>query len=303
MALTLIEAAKLSTDMLQRGVIETFASTSAVLERLPFANVEGNAYRYNVEQALPGIAFRGVNEGFTESIGVVNPKIESLVIGGGDSDVDRFIVQTRSNVNDTRAIYDNLKVKALSLSITKCFFDGDSQANPKEFDGINKRLAGGTQELAVATNGGPLTEDLLTQLIDKVAGAPDVLFMSKAMRRQVEKVARANTQISYGLDAFGRRVTQYAEIPIGIIETDHLDNEILDFDEDPGDAVADTGSIYAVRFGETEACWGLQNGGISVRDLGELDTKPVFKTRVEWYLGLVVGHPRCAARLRSITAA
>lgn len=303
MALTLIEAAKLATDMLVRGVIETFASTSAVLERVPFADVEGNAYRYNVEQALPGIAFRGVNEGFTESTGVLNPKTESLVIGGGDSDVDRFIVQTRSNINDVRAVHDRLKVKALSLSITKTFFDGDSVANPKEFDGLNVRLGAGMQVIPVSAGGGPLTEDLLTALIDKVDGAPDVLFMGKAMRRQVEKVARANTQISYGLDGFGRRVTMYAGIPIGIIETDHLDAEILDFDEDPGDAVADTGSIYAVRFGEEEACWGIQNGGISVRDLGELDTKPVFRTRVEWYLGLVVGHPRCAARLRSITAA
>ena len=303
MALTLIEAAKLSTDMLQKGVIETFAQTSAVLERLPFADVEGNAFRYDTEEVLPGIAFRGVNEGFTESTGVVNPKVETLVIGGGDSDVDRFIVRTRSNVNDVRAVHDRLKVKALSLSITKTFFDGDSQANPKEFDGLNRRLGTGSQVLAVSAGGGAVTEDLLTQLIDLVDGGPDVLFMGRAMRRSVEKVARANTQISYGLDGFGRRVMQYAGIPIGIIEVDNLGAEILPFDEDPGDGVSDTGSIYAARFGEGEACWGIQNGGISVRDLGELDTKPVFRTRIEWFLALVVGHPRCAARLRSITAA
>jgi len=300
MALTLVEAAKLSTDMLTRGVIEVFASTSAVLERLPFADMQGNAYRYNVEQALPGIAFRGVNEGYTESTGVINPKVESLVIGGGDSDVDRFIVQTRSNVNDVRAIHDRLKVKALSLSITKTFFDGDSEVNPKEFDGINKRLTGGTQAILAGSGGATLTQKMLDELIDLVEGAPDVLFMSKAMRREVEKVARANAQITYGLDAFGRRVTQYAGVPIGIIEKDQTDAEILGFDEDPGDGVSDTGSIYAVRFGEEEACWGIQNGAISVRDLGELDTKPVFRTRVEWYLGLVVGHPRSVARLRGV---
>jgi len=224
MALTLVESAKLSIDMLQRGVIETFARTSAVLERLPFANVEGNAYRYNAEDVLPNIAFRGVNEGFTESTGVVNPKVETLVIGGGDSDVDRFIVQTRSNVNDVRAVHDGLKVKALSLSITKNSFDGDSVADPKTFDGLNVRLGTGSQVIAVSAGGGPLTEDLLTQLIDKIDGGPDVLFMGRAMRRQVEKVARSNTAISYGLDAFGRRVTQYAGIPIGIIEVDNLGN-------------------------------------------------------------------------------
>jgi major capsid protein gp7 len=300
MALTLIEAAKLATDMLQRGVIETFASTSAVLERLPFANIEGNAYRYNVENALPGIAFRGVNEGFTESTGVVNPQVETLVIGGGDSDVDRFIVQTRSNVNDVRAVHDRLKTKALSLSITKTFFDGDSLANPKAFDGLNKRLTGGAQEIEAGANGVDLTQEMLDELIDKIDGAPDVLFASKAMRREIEKLARANQQITYGLDGFGRRVTMYAGVPIGIIETDETGAEILGFDETQGSSNV-TGSIYAVRFGEEEAAWGIQNGGISVRDLGELETKPVFRTRVEWYLGLVVGHPRCVARLKGIT--
>ena len=42
MALTLTEVAKLSTDVLQRGVIETFARNSAVLELLPFMEIAGN---------------------------------------------------------------------------------------------------------------------------------------------------------------------------------------------------------------------------------------------------------------------
>ena len=37
-------------------------------------------------------------------------------------------------------------------------------------------------------------------------------------------------------------------------------------------------------------------------DLGELDTKPVLRTRVEWYSALVVKHPKAAARLVHINA-
>jgi hypothetical protein len=48
---------------------------------------------------------------------------------------------------------------------------------------------------------------------------------------------------------------------------------------------------------------GLQNGAIDVRDLGELDTKPAFRTRVEWYSGLAIYNGRSAARLRYITNA
>ena len=82
MALTLLEAAKLTQDPLKRGVIEIFPRTSPVLERLPFLSVDGMAYKYNEEKTLPGIGFRNVNESYTESTGVVNPQVEPLFIGG-----------------------------------------------------------------------------------------------------------------------------------------------------------------------------------------------------------------------------
>jgi hypothetical protein len=41
-------------------------------------------------------------------------------------------------------------------------------------------------------------------------------------------------------------------------------------------------------------------GGISVRDLGEVPDAPVFRTRIDWYVGFGVMHPRSAGRLHSI---
>ena len=57
MSITLLEAAKLVTDPLKRGVIEIFPRVSPVLERLPFFGVTGQAFRYNQEQSLPGVGF------------------------------------------------------------------------------------------------------------------------------------------------------------------------------------------------------------------------------------------------------
>ena len=50
---------------------------------------------------------------------------------------------------------------------------------------------------------------------------------------------------------------------------------------------------------------GAVNGqyGISSRDLGELETKPAFRTRVDWYCAIAVYHGRAAARLSGITDA
>jgi hypothetical protein len=143
MAVTLAQAALLSQNDLQRGVIETFVQLSPVLDRLPLLNIEGNAYAYDAEATLPGVAFRSVNEAYTESTGTVNQSTESLVILGGDADVDRFIVQTRGNLNDQRAIQTRLKVKAASYKFQDTFFNGDVTVDTKAFDGLKKRLTGG----------------------------------------------------------------------------------------------------------------------------------------------------------------
>jgi len=299
MALTLVEASKLSQDTLQRGVIVTFARSSAILEMMPQMDIVGNAYAYNQEGALPGIGFREVNEGYVESTGVINPMSEKLYIAGGDVDVDRFLVQTRGNINDIRAIHTEMKAKALALAITNQYFNGDQAVNPKGFDGLKKRLTG-SQVISAGTDGATLTQDMLDELIDAVEGTPDALFVSKAMRRELNKLLRAsNHYVENGTDAFGRPVSTYYGVPVRVIETDQAGNEILGFNETQGTA-NDTGSIYAVKFGAEQYVSGLQNGGVSVRDLGELSEKPVFRTRIEWYAGMAVFHPKAAARLKGV---
>lgn len=142
MSLTLSESAKLTHDQLQRGVIETFVQESPILDRLPLVQVEGSAFKYNEESSLPGVAFRAVNEAYPESTGALNQRVETLAILGSDADVDKFIVQTRGNLNDQRAIQTHMKVKAASIHFADQFFNGDVEVNPKGFDGLRKRLVG-----------------------------------------------------------------------------------------------------------------------------------------------------------------
>ena len=59
---------------------------------MPFDKISGNALGYDREETLPGVGFRGVNEAFSEDVGIINPMTEVLKIMGGDMDVDRYIV-------------------------------------------------------------------------------------------------------------------------------------------------------------------------------------------------------------------
>src|SRR6185503_5355775 len=153
MALTLVDAAKLHTgNVLRSAIIELYAMTSDILRVLPFETIAGNALRYNREETLPGIGFRGVNEAYTESVGVINPVTEPLVIAGGDLDVDKFIIDTMGA--DQRSTQEAMKTKALSLRWSKAFIKGDSVSQPREFDGLQARLTGTQLISAGATAGG-----------------------------------------------------------------------------------------------------------------------------------------------------
>jgi hypothetical protein len=300
--LTILDAAKLNDNPLASGVVEVIASHNPVLERLPFVNISGNAYRYNREGTLPGVAFRGYGEGYTESTSIINPQAENLTICGGDSDYDVALVkQNAGQTNNLRAAHDAMKAKSLSLTWLKTYFDGDSSANPKEFDGLNRRLTG-SQLISLATGGGALTLAKVDELIDAVQGTPDVLLMNKTMRRKIGALASGTAAVQMSLDALGRPMSSYAGVPIGIVEDDASGTAILGFDEDDGSSNLDTCSMYAVKF-DFGMMHGVQTEPISVRDLGELDSKPALRTRIEWYAAIVAKHPKCAARLRYINNA
>ncbi|MFE9234780.1 major capsid protein [Cellulosimicrobium funkei] len=315
MAITLPEAAKLSTTTLKRGVIETFVQESSVLDRIPLMEIEGNAYAYNEEATLPGVAFRAVNEAYTESTGTVNQKSESLVILGGDADVDRFIVKTRGNLNDQRAVQTRMKVKAASYKFQDTFINGDIAVEPKGFDGLRKRLVG-AQVLDAGTNGHPVVGngasdahdffDLLDELIGRVPGingSNGALYANSFVIAKVKSAGRriGGTEIVRE-DLTGKRVVQYNGIPLLDIGATAAGAPIIGQNETQGTAT-DASSIYAVRFGEGEedqAVTGLTNGGVEVEDLGQLQEKPAYRTRIEFYTGLALFGGKAAARLRGV---
>jgi hypothetical protein len=312
MAVTLAQAAVLSQDSLQRGVIETFVQESPVLDRLPLLPIQGNAYAYNEEATLPGVAFRSVNEAYTESTGTVNQKSESLVILGGDADVDRFIVQTRGNINDQRAVQTRMKVKAASYKFQDHFINGDVAVDPKGFDGLKKRLTG-AQILDADTNGmGPVAGgqdffDALDSLIAQVNGQVDALYMNKGVRSRIMSSGRRLGGTEWIMSSFAgegivKRIPTYNGIPMLDIGQTAAGAEIIPQTETQGTST-EASSIYAVRFGqgeEDQAVTGLTNGGVMVDDLGQLQEKPAYRTRIEFYCGLAVFGGKAAARLRGV---
>lgn len=308
MALTLLEASKINSgDVKRSAVIEMFAEANDIMRVMPFINIQGGSYSYNQEGTLPGVAFRGYNQAYTESVGVLNPQVEVLRIAGGDLDVDKALIKTRGA--DVRASQEAMKVKALSLHLMGKVINGDSVATPEEFDGLKNRLTGSQlipADLSSTDGGDPLSLLQLDKAVDAV-DAPTHVIMSKAMRRRLTVSTRSATiggnGINWRMDEFGQQSMFYQDLPIIIADYDDTGARVIDFDEvGPTGATATASSIYVVSFGE-DMLTGLQNGTMEVTDLGEIDSKPVLRTRVEWLVGVALLHGRCAARVYGISDA
>lgn len=303
-ALTLAEAAKQETgDLLRQGVIEAYSGSSDVLGNLRFEDIPGGSLTYISEAEYPGVGFRGVNEAYTTSVGTLNPKTETLTISGGDLDVDNFILETRGQ--GQRAIQIDLKTRALGLAWTKGFIKGDNQADNREFDGLQVRSTGDQKFQAGTTaNGTALSLSVMDEALRRTLD-PTSILMSSKMKNKFRAAARDTSvsgYISFSTNEMGKEIMFFGGLPILTVDLDADGNEILGFDEAATSGTATGSSIYIMNLGN-EGVSGIQNGGIKVKDLGELNEKSVMRTRVEWFSGMAVFNNRAATRIWSIADA
>lgn len=300
--ISLAQSARMTNDVLQAGVIEVLATESKLLQLLPFMNVQGSGYTYNIEKNLGSAQFRKVNGGYT--IGAIEtiPVTERIVILGDEAVVDTYQIAVESDINNLMAIEVALRTKAIAHKFEKCFINGGATAGSgvpsetvaNEFVGILTRY---TEAAPANIPAAALpmftaqviekTDDLIADLdtlLDMVAGGADCLIMNKKTRRQLTAKGRAFCEYRQG--EFGTQFVQYGGV------------DIIDID---GDLLADD-VIIAARFGAKEAVCGLQNGGVRVTALGEMEVQPQLKTRIEWFVGLAVFNPKTVAIRKVVKA-
>ena len=274
LTMTLADSLKLTKDTLQAGVIETLATESKLLAVLPFMNIVGSGYSYNVETKLSDTQFRAVGEAIVPGETSWETRTEALKIMGDEAVIDTFQVAVYGNVTDLMALEVGLKTKAIAHKFEKTFISGDSDTNVKEFDGIEKRIIAGQKVTA--------TEDLFTDvrnLRNKVQGGVSAYIMNK--NTVVDYEGKYKEYLTWNRNEFGVPVAAIGGVPVIDVES-----EILGKD----------GDIYAVRFGAKEAVCGLTNGGVQVKALGEVDNAPQLKTRIEFFCGLAVFNDKTIAK-------
>lgn len=314
MAINILEYARIAAnngESKKAGILMTFAEQSQLLAAIPTVTIQGSAYSWVREAALPSVTFRAVGESYAESTGTTTKLTETLKAIGGDLDVDNFYVETGGA--ELRTIHEMMKAKALAQQIGYTLVKGavvtggGATGNAESFDGLQTRYGGGFGSTAVsasgpnaaqiiANNGGSdaLSLAKLDEAIMAVDGPTNLLMPKKSLINLKTKL-RNSASIQMTQDEFGRQVSSYNGLPI-LIADQNGDQAAIGFNENNDS----TSSIYVLNLSEMGVQMIQSTSGVSVRDLGEQDSKPVHRTRVEWYCGLVDLGPRSVARLYNI---
>jgi hypothetical protein len=289
-----------------------------VFSEIPMED-NGDSIFYDYEQVktLPAVGWRAFNTAWTESTGVTTPYREYLKVLGGEIKWDVQFANPKTIRRQTE-----MKVLAAVKAWDAAFFEGTPISDPNSMVGLRPHI-GGNQLILNASGGGALTLAKLHNLVDAVPfstrveqgmkrgeGIKKVLYMNRTLRNKIDALLEAQTgsmQIIVEKDEFGRRVEMFRDAAIRVVESTGDGSTTLGFDEDPGDGVADTASIYCVAFGE-----GLVHGLRRTRSAGrsldvfrvdQLEAEPRGMIRFEGMYGVAADHPRAYARLFGITNA
>lgn len=324
MAWTLAELSKIETDTLRKSVIDTLLMESNLMELIPWETIGQLATTVVRYKDLPSFGYRKINEGFSESTGKFEQKVENISLGGLDIDTDKAIARAKNTIADARAIQQTMALKSAAYEFNYRFIRGNPINDPEEFKGLAERVndiynEGFTDQKFAGANtstgilNSTTTRHLFLNDLDKLIYAidghsPEYLLMNKKMLLALRAVLRMEKLLNNAQDMFGRNVDMYGStrlVDIGV-KADQTTEIILNSETAAGvvsGGVANTyTSIYAVKFGIGIETWGIQEYPMEVSDLGELQTAPKFRTRVDWPHGLATVSPRSVARMYGVVA-
>jgi hypothetical protein len=281
-----------------------FAQSADIYQALPFETLGGPVFEGFRQAQLPTVGFRGINEDSTNGIGRVEPFQEPTFVIDHNIDIDNAII--RRNGMERRSQEETMGMAAQGKLWLDTFIKGDNAANPRVFDGIQKRAEKYGRKIAVGnTSGGDaLSLAKLDEAINNTNGANGILVGKALMPRFI--AAARNTSISgfviQSWDDVGKPKMTYNGIRIyfGYEKDDH--GFILPFSEaNPNGGSAVGTSLYVLAMGEGKLR-GIMLTELKAEDVGliKTGTKPVWRTHIEWDVGLVDEHKYCLTRLWGI---
>lgn len=280
---TLSEHAKLANDLVVEGVYDNILTTSEIAPFLQFESFAGNSYKYNRENAAPTTTTYAVGSTWADTEPTFTAKTASLKIIGTQAPLDRYVMQTRDNVQSQEAVLFSQMAKSLGRKIEQLIIVGEPTVTSTEIQGLCNLTRGDTRMMAmddgVVDGAGAaeteLTLDRLDAMMDLIEnGLPDILLMNKTMRRKMTSLCRQSAASGImvpSMDQFGRQVFRYNTVPIVI--SDFITNAETYTDSSTWSSSTAT-TIFALKMGKDKQGYTvIHNGPVMKPDIQNIGIK------------------------------
>ena len=302
-------------NLQELAVIETMLKNGPLFAQLPFKDITGASEVFGLEDELPAVAARLLDEKPKNGRGSSIPQsvITAIYTADIETDVQRLAREGRGS-HDSEVLRN---AKAIRMLLETDFIRGSLQASGgRSFNGLaNLITAVSTNSQAIANHATGASPKLaaLDDMMNQVDAAPSEkkLIFPKSMRPALQALRRDQTltgNLQIETNALGQPALFYDEAEIILTDVDPLNVPIQGFTEGSGGNAC---SIYCVALGEDSVymAQGLSmvNGelqpGLVVYDVGESYATTHFKTRINIDCAAVIKNPRKAARLYNVTKA
>lgn len=312
MPLTLAQAKELSQEKLTNWVIDEFRK-SALLDNMLFDNTvkpqggQSLTYSYNRIITQPTAAGRAINSEFEPQETVTDRFNVDLKVFGGSFELDRVIIKHETQVVEHVQFQLEQKIKATRALFADWFINGDVDASPLQFDGLDVALTGSSTEYIPAADidlsssanidsNWKILLDSLRRMRALMDGAPSLYLMNGEAFGVFQSVMdRAGINL-LSKENYGDEVMQWGK------------SMIMSLGDKPGTTtpiipvVAGATSIYAVRIG-LDGVHAVSPEGSSVIEtyLPDLNAPGAVKTgEVEMVAAAAIKSTRAAAVLRDV---
>ena len=316
--INLVEFAKGLEDSVASAMIEQFASQSDILEKgITFKSASKGLNVFDRETSEPAVGFRALNSEPDISYGSEEQFQDACYPISGLIEFDR--IKLKRYGESKRMTYMMGQMKKGARVWTDTFINGDNSTDPKEWNGLKKRLvadstgsvAGTVDDSRLIANatgsGGAALSLAILDRAEAMVAEGSHLLMSRQMQTRFKTAARSSTltnnRITDDYDSqLGRRVTRFGDLEILTGYPVSKDSQFLPFNEVAyGGGSAVTTSMYIVSFRED---------GVSGIQTSEPEYIPVTTDRgvfqrdlFEWDQGITIEDFYSAIRISSITDA
>lgn len=334
----MVEEIELAETPRARAVLRGILEPGEVWDKLPVKKVSSLEVRNRRWKSLPTPAFAHISDSYGSGGGKTEAISYGLKILGHDLDIPKVFDEETDHIVDPKALQTEMVLTSISYLLNYQLFNGDEATSPAGFDGL-KRIsadlnsrqnldASASSPISGATtldvrNGGADSAtrqaflDLLTKAHRRLerdsstSSGPTTSFpsammvMNENMYDLVEAMIRREGLLRVTTDQFDRTVNQWRNMPFvdaGFADMDGAAYVIANDHDVPG-AGTKTTSIYFLLLDPDKHIGVLQTRGLDVRKIGELQTAPVIRYRIDWTLGIVVWGRRSMVRLRNLQVA